>query len=224
MSGAFVRKYSDEQRDAMIAARLDRRIPYRRIIELARSGELVPGLEPFDPPISTIASLARDARKRRMGGKVSQLAQLPPRDAIEALRRRLLNSADAMLQAEEKRKPEQRSADRQRDIARMAREAAALKPPADAAAPAPGAKTNGTQAEGPTRSGMAAEILKANRAQEETAQSAPSVPHTYTDGQAAATHAADHGSKERTDAADRRASSLTRRAATADRAELEHVA
>src|SRR3954449_2076805 len=100
MSGAFVRKWTDDQREAMVSARLDRGMTFRRVVELANAGALTAPdgtrLEPFDPPVSTIAGLVRAAKRKRMGKDVSQLAQLEPRDAIEALRRRLINAADAM--------------------------------------------------------------------------------------------------------------------------------
>jgi hypothetical protein len=186
MSGAFVRKYTDDQREAMISARLDRGMTFRRVVEVARAGELTAPdgtrLEPFDPPISTIASLARDAKKRRMGKQVSQVAQLPARDAIEALRRRLVNAADAMLEHELKRPLEKRDPERLRQIGRCVREFAAIPAQKDPTPTAPGSKQGGERNGGATQGGIGGSIIAAHR-QGSTAQEASST-HTHMDGEA----------------------------------------
>lgn len=167
MSGAFQRKWSDDQRDAMTSGRLDRGMTLRRVVELAKAGELTAPdgtkLDPFTPPISTVASLARDEKKRRLGKQTTQLAQLEPRDAIEALRKRLLSAADGVLQVEEKKPPEKRDLDRMREVGRCVREFAAIKAPTDEPSRKPGQRENGKQPEAPTRTGLAGTILNAHR-------------------------------------------------------------
>src|SRR5438128_11729572 len=89
------RKYTDEQREALAFAYEDRRIrPARLVVDLAARGELEHDgarLDPFETNANTVRDCARDLRNRRAGETSSQLAHLEPRDAIEALRRRLVN-------------------------------------------------------------------------------------------------------------------------------------
>lgn len=176
--GNFQRKWTPEQHEAMASARLDRRMTYKRITELARAGELsAPDggkLEPFAPPLSTVASIARDAKKRRMGEQVSELAQLPHRDAIDALRRRFLSACDAMLKDWEKMPAAKRDPERLRQIVRCAREAQALPDRAEPAKPAPGQKTNGDVQGATTQGGLGGSLLAAHRQQGSTAPDATS--------------------------------------------------
>lgn len=176
MSRAFAPVYSDEQREAIATAYEDRKIrPAKRVCELAAAGDLEhrgAKLDPFTVPENTVRDLARDLRKRRTGERTSQLAALEPRDAIEALRRRLVNAADAMLDdLEQKVKKDAGTADpeRLRQITRAVREAAALPGPTDPRPTAPGSKAGGKRNGGATQGGLGGELLKAARAEGETA-------------------------------------------------------
>src|SRR5690349_3802061 len=94
----FAEKWSHEQREAAAIAYADLKLgPYRRISELAAAGALTYNgrkLDPFDMPPATVASLVQRLRKRRAGEITTELAKIPPRDAIEALRVRLVSVAE----------------------------------------------------------------------------------------------------------------------------------
>lgn len=164
---AFQAKYTPDQREAIASAVIDRGASAPRVVELAAAGQLTDtngtALAPFTVPANTVRSEARKAKKRRQGKAVSELAQAEPRDAVEALRRRLINLGDAMLAAEEKRKPETVDPARAREIARYVREAAALPGPKDARPHKPGTRVNGKQEEGQTRTRIARDLLDAHR-------------------------------------------------------------
>src|SRR4051812_37997039 len=96
----FQADYTDEQRDALAEAYEDRGIrPAHRVAALAEAGELKEGLAAFKVKggANTVRDMARRRRNQRAGRITSELAQMPPRDAIEALRRRLVNAVDAHL-------------------------------------------------------------------------------------------------------------------------------
>lgn len=132
MSRTFDRIYSDDQRDAVITAYNDRGIrPARLIAELASRGELEYNgvrLEPFKVAIGTILHYAREQRLKRQGRIDSNVASMPPIDAVEALRRRLVAALDHELAAIEKlqKNKHQGLAERIRITARAAREVQAL--------------------------------------------------------------------------------------------------
>lgn len=158
--------YSDDERDAMVEAYLDRGIrPARRIVELAEAGELKPGLPAFKVRgrEGTIRSLSSEARRRRAGKVRSELAGLPPRDALEALRQRLVSLADHLThEAERAARRKQLDAKRPTEIARLLREIAAIPGPNDARPVKPGDKIPGGGGKhngGATTSGPAAAML-----------------------------------------------------------------
>lgn len=166
----FTAKYTKAQKDALAHAYRERNIrPARLVVDLAARGELEwngEKLDPFETNEDQVRHLGRLLKKRRHGEQTSQLAQLPPRDAIEALRRRLVNAADAMLtDLEDQLEKEAGKADpeRLRQITRAVREAAALPGPNDPRPTAPGAKVNGHRDGAETTGGLAGGILKAHR-------------------------------------------------------------
>jgi hypothetical protein len=165
---AIQAKYSQEQRDAVIAAAVDHQTSAAEVARMAARGQLHGKdgqVEPFEIPASTVRSEARKERRRRAGKEVSELAARPAHDAVETLRRRLISAADAMLRVEEKKKPERRDAERLRDIGRMVREFAAIKAPSDGPSRKPGDRdANGHKPEGATRTGLAADLLRAAQA------------------------------------------------------------
>jgi hypothetical protein len=70
------------------------------VVELAGAGELEWSgrrLDAFRTNESTVRQLAGQLRRRRSGEVKSELASMPSRDAVESLRRRLVNAADSEL-------------------------------------------------------------------------------------------------------------------------------
>lgn len=171
--GNFDRKYTDDQRDAMAAAYEDRRIrPARLVVELAQRGALEwkgQALDPFQTNDNTVRDCAKDLRRKRQGKRTSQLASLEPRDAIETLRVRLVNAADAMLQAFEKdvrRDAGTADPERLRQIMRCVKEAQAIPGKSEARKPRPGIvdPSTGERPTGErTRGGLAGQIIHAAR-------------------------------------------------------------
>jgi hypothetical protein len=162
-------RYSDDQREAMAVAYIDRGASAKLVVDLAARGELeVYGrrLEPFETNESTVRSVAGKVRRRRFGEVKSTLAAMPANDANETLRRRLMSAADVLLSDYErhlKRRPGETDPERLRQIVLVAREAAALPGPNDPRPPAPGVSVNGRRTEGATRGGLGDQILKAAR-------------------------------------------------------------
>jgi hypothetical protein len=207
---AFEEKYTDQQRDAIAHAYEDRRIrPARKVVQMAAAGELdYHGeiLKPFEATENTVRDLARKLRRARAGETTSQLAHAEPRDAIETLRRRLVNAADAMLtdfERKTKRAPGDADPERLRQICRAVREAAAIPGPNDERPKAPGGKTDGRRNGGETKGGLAGSILAAHRASEDgqtepapdasPPHHAPGTDHPTSDhGEHDATPAAEH--------------------------------
>ena len=165
----FHERYSDEQREALAVAYAERRIrPARRVVALAAAGELEYNgapLLPFEAKESTVRTLGSALLRRRAGLATSQLAAAPPSDAVEALRRRLVNAADAGVSELERRRRGKGGVDfeRLRQAARAVREIAAIPGSGEPRPPAPGATVNGVRDGGATRGGLAGEILRAHR-------------------------------------------------------------
>lgn len=137
----FERQHTHEQTEAAALAAVDQGLTGPRVVELARDGLLTLAgkpLEPYEITADYVRKLASHLRKQRAGKVVSDLASMPPRDAIEALRRRLVNVADAELAAVEKQKPGLRDLSRFRQVIQCVKEAAALPGPKDPRPPAPG--------------------------------------------------------------------------------------
>jgi hypothetical protein len=160
---AFDPKYSHAQREAIASAWNDRGVrPARRVVELARAGELtdaagdkVPG---FEIPEGTIRSLARHARRRRRGEIRSPLSEAGPRDAIEIIRRRLVNMIDGEMAVQERKRPGSRDPERIRQLARAALEAARLPGPTDPRPSSPATRgPDGKQLEGIAKGGEPAQ-------------------------------------------------------------------
>lgn len=169
----FVEVYTDQQRDAVAFAWNDRIIrPAARVAELARRGELTAEngetLPPFDMPEGTIRSVARHARKRRRGKLPSKLADAPPRDAVENLRRRLVAMTDRELERLERKqrtKPtEPLDTEHTRQLARAVLEIARLPGPSDPRPPSKDTRDPETGKKGPdARGGLAGDILRDHR-------------------------------------------------------------
>lgn len=166
MSGQFSAKYTDDQRDAIASAVLDRGAKYKRAIELAAAGELTTPegekLAPFTFAASYVGTIVDREKRRRIGAKTTR-AGLEPRDAVEVLRRELVDVMDSELRHLRKTKAGSRDPEKLRQFARALRELQAIPGPKDRATPAPGAKANGTQHGGQTKGGLAGDILKAHR-------------------------------------------------------------
>lgn len=101
--GRFAPVYTPDQRAAFTRAAVDDQIPPTRVAEIAAAGELY-GLEPFTVPVSTIKDYAKKERRRRekAAPKLKDLGNGTA--AADALRRRVLVLADAMLDQADKRR------------------------------------------------------------------------------------------------------------------------
>jgi hypothetical protein len=178
-------KYTVEQRDAMGIGMVDRGMSADEVKAAAEAGTLERSdgtrLPPFEAPVSSIRSYARTVRQRRAGKASSEAAKLPPRDAVESVRQRLIRMVDLELAFEERKRNGKRDLERIRQLGRAAREAAAL-PELNAPRPrAPDAQPGGNRT--PT-GGLAGAILKAHRTtgpRVET-QAAQEAQHTETTG------------------------------------------
>lgn len=166
-------KYTRDQREAIALAFNAKELTAPRVAQLAAEGELrLNGeqLEPFTVPEGTVRRLASRDRERRAGRTSSTVAQLPHREAVDALRIRLIACADGMLADLEQQKPGRRDPERLRQIARAAREAAAMPVQTDERPRKPGAGTaQKTRTEGATAGGLAGALVKAHRAEERQA-------------------------------------------------------
>jgi hypothetical protein len=188
---AFDQKFSEDQCDAAAEARVDRGLTLRRVSELAAAGDLelrgrkVPA---FKISQSYVRDLANRLVRQRTGRAVSPLAEQPAPDANEALRRRLVNLSDAMLRAEEKKKPAAVDPERLRQIARAVREAEQIRG-AQGGTPPPRTSRDehGKQHLGASSGGLAGAMMRDLRAtkRSEAAQNAPptTTHHRDTEGQ-----------------------------------------
>jgi len=175
------RKYTDEQKEAVIFAKNVRRFTGKAIANLAAKGELESPtgaeMEPFSMPPNTIYSLARKALAKSHKTMASELVNKPPADANEAIRQRLVEIADRKtkyLVDQARRKPKEIDTLETTRLARMAREVAAL-PAYGLRAPQPGRPSTGApEGESVARNNEAAAIYAAAKGgQVEPAQSDP---------------------------------------------------
>jgi hypothetical protein len=102
-------KYTERQRDAIAWHYFDRGVrPAQAIAALAGAGELRTRdgdtLPAFDIPAGTIRNMAAAERRRRSGLLPSPEANMPARDALEALRVRLVNVCSAEIARLERRR------------------------------------------------------------------------------------------------------------------------
>src|SRR4051794_21347150 len=106
--GRFAETYTYEQREALATAYVDRGLTAPQVVELAAAGALTYAgerLEPFEARASSVRSYGGALRRRRAGLVKSSLTEQAHRDAIEALRVRLISAADRELAALERQKP-----------------------------------------------------------------------------------------------------------------------
>jgi hypothetical protein len=156
-------KYTVEERDAMGIGMVDRGMSAHEVKAAAEAGLLErpdgTRLPPFEPPVASIRHYARVVKQRRAGKASSEAAKLPPRDAVESVRQRLIRMVDLELAFEERKRNGKRDLERIRQLGRAAREAAALPELNAPRPPSPGSKAAGSN---PTTGGLAGAILKAH--------------------------------------------------------------
>lgn len=164
--GTIASRYTRWQREAVVATYEPLDITAKRVVELAASGALKhPSgalLAAFDIPENTVRSVARRARRREaVEAQGVGLLVISPRSAVERLRQRFVQAIDRELSRIEIEQQEGRSitGEELRQVARAARELAAIPGPNDPRPPAPGAKVNGRREGGETRGGLAGRIL-----------------------------------------------------------------
>jgi hypothetical protein len=197
----FQRIYTDEQKAAVAEAFEDRRIrPATRVADLAKAGELrYQGqlLDPFNIEEATVRHEARMLRKRRAGQLTSKLSDVPARDAVEQLRRRMVNLADAELTVLERQKAGSRNPEIMRQFVRLLRELQAVPGRDEQRKPAPGQRSDGQREGAETTGGMGGRLLKAHRQSEgATAQDAPTPQNTSTENSDAAQRSAHDAAQE----------------------------
>jgi hypothetical protein len=210
-------KYNDAQREAVAIAYEDKRVrPAGRVAEMAARGELqAPNgdmLEPFEIRADAVRTYGARLRRGRRGELKAGLTNAPPRDAIEALRRRLISAADDALKRSERRLRSNsittKDVEMARQIARLIREAAAIPGPEDPRPVKPGQKIPGTGANNGDRTsgGLAGTILAAHSGkgdvytpEEDPQQSDPQDESLGGDNKAAqqAEEPEEHGDHER---------------------------
>jgi hypothetical protein len=141
-----------------------------QVAHLAAGGELThpsgARLEPFSVPESTIRSIARRSRHKEAAAlAATPLIGMPPRDAVERLRVRLLSATAAELDRIEVDQSEGRSVSGEalRQVARALRELSSIPGPDEPRPRPPGAKLNGVRDGSETRGGLAGLILAASR-------------------------------------------------------------
>jgi hypothetical protein len=169
------RVYSGEQREGVITAYAQPGVTARRVVELAAAGEL-PGsdgepLPPFEVPENTVRDLARKAHKA--AERPSPLLALAARDAVDALRQRLVSLADAELKALEGQTDGKRNLERMRQAGKVLEQCSRIPGPADPRPPSrPGGRASGGA------SGQAGALLREHRAgpSQALAPPAPAVP------------------------------------------------
>lgn len=178
----FEKQLEPFQRDAAARAAADYGLDTAEVVRRAAAGTLKSPdgevLEPFTITHDYVRHLKSALVRARQGKTASPLAKLPPKDAIEALRARLMNLADHELAYLERQRTGRRDMKRYVEVCRCVREAAALPVPKDEPQPAPGAGAKSEREEGATRSGNAGALLAAMRGSR-TNQSGPG-PETET--------------------------------------------
>jgi hypothetical protein len=167
--GNFDPKYTAAQREAAAIAYVDLGMrPAARVVAAAKAGTLRLGDEPVpacEMPEATVRDLARELRNRRAGKVKSETAAMPARDAAEALKRNLAAMCEQEIAAESRRRVGKRDPERIRQLARAAREIAAIPDRADPNPRTPGRRDPETGAMsngGATVGGLAGTILKAH--------------------------------------------------------------
>jgi hypothetical protein len=179
----FVEHYTEQQRLAIAEAYADRGIrPARRVVELAKAGELGfrgEALAPFATTESSVRTFARVLRKRRAGETTSKLADMPAPDSVDALRRRLVNACDEAVASIERRQRKDRGKvqwEEIRQAVRVLRELAALPAPGGRGIE-PGQRGPGGQRDGgASRGGLAGSLLAAHRARPPVLNGSAEVP------------------------------------------------
>jgi hypothetical protein len=167
--GIFDQKYTAAQREAAAIAYVDLGMrPAARVVAAAAAGALRLGEEPVpacDMPEATVRDLARELRNRRAGKVKSETAAMPARDAAEALKRALAAMTEQEIAAERRKRIGKRDPERIRQLARAAREIAAIPDRADPNPRTPGRRdpeTGGMTNGGATSGGLAGAILSAH--------------------------------------------------------------
>lgn len=128
----FDRKLSDKARAAIFDAAIARQIQHARILELLLAGELVPGEKP-QITLGYIRQIVAKEKKRRQGKAASKTAQLPPKEAVETLRQRMVNLADSEALHLERAKEGELDLDRAERLAKLIVAIARIPAPKDVA-------------------------------------------------------------------------------------------
>jgi hypothetical protein len=193
---SLARRYTQAQREALVAAYRRPGVTARRVAAQAAAGAVEhPNghvLAPFTAPENTIRSLARrEAMREQAAAARAELVELRPLDAVEVCRRRLLLAIDARLTREECQIADGGRVDMVAliRVTRATRELAALSqglhgPPAPAPGPSNGTRRNGSATHGT----LAAKALRALREGGRGVVEDGSVPAPHEPAEPAPTH------------------------------------
>jgi hypothetical protein len=162
----FEKQLEPFQRDAAARAKLDYGLSPAEVSRRAGEGILKSPdgevMAAFAITADYVRKLASDLDRARQGKNASPLAKLPPKDAVEALRIRLVNLADHELAHLEKQRTGKRDPAKVREWCRTVREIAALPVPKDDPPAAPGLGERSERV-GATRTGSTGALLAAMR-------------------------------------------------------------
>lgn len=176
MSGHFARKYTDQQRNAVIEERARTGDTYGAIVARLAAGNLVYEGEPV-PAIEMdsyyAGELCRQHARKMSGAKTSGLSAMAHGDAMESIRVRLLALTEHDMKKQERKAKAGKEVDpaRIQALAKAAREISHLDPdaaPGTRKAPPGARKGSGTTSGGANgttpSSGLAGEIMRDHKA------------------------------------------------------------
>lgn len=199
MSGPFDEKLTDEQREAAALRYIDTEDTGREVARKAAAGELTLRGEPvgvFEIAPSYAAQLGIKMRKKRTGQAATKVAEMPHRDAIEVLRRRLVSVGDAMLADLERqtaKDPAKLDPERVRQVGRVLVELGRI-PAASEPAPRRQDHAAAGQRIAPTKGGPAGALLREHRQRQ--AEPARDDTHSTGDGGDSSAAHSSHRSNE----------------------------
>lgn len=145
----FTERWTQDQRDAVIAAALDHKLTAPRVAEMAAAGTLPgPGavLEPFAMPLGTVRSVVGDERRER---KAREVAAMAPNEVLGDIVGTLAAELRRQTQLFKSRSARGKAGPREmRELAAAARELVALVRAVQPPASSPARKRPGAQRDG----------------------------------------------------------------------------
>lgn len=191
----FERKYNNEHWQAIYDAKFARGLSYRRIAELAKTGELGP--EPFEISALYVGEMCRKEKRRRQGKNRSPLVNLDPKDSTEEMRIRLLSLWDSERLAVEREKEGKRDLARLEQLAKLSLAIARIPGPKDPTPKNPATKDAEGKRGPELRGGAAGALISALRGADNAirAQDRVNTPTPEPEGEAEPETQGAHGSR-----------------------------